>query len=303
MRDSKPCVSLIVTTRNRASKLANCLRAASSIKATVPWELIIVDNGSTDGTCELLEAFVREATVSTGIIEVARAGASRARNAGIKVAGGEVLLFIDDDCYVRSDIVDEYWKVFQDGALGFAGGRMLLHDPADYPLAINESCEESRFPAGRPIPCGIVQGGNLAIRRRVLENVGGFDTRLGPGTPVFSAEDWELITRIGASGWHGGYFSGPTVSHHHGRKRGDARNRIHQYNIGIGAVYWMLINDRRRRRIYLPHILRRILGDLKWRQAKVMAEFYGAYVFAKANGQQSPVPLSVRDEVVNRTNR
>lgn len=143
-------------------------RAASSIKAKVPWGLIIVDNGSTDGTCALLEAFVREAAVSTAIIEVGRAGASRARKAGIKAVGGEVLLFIDDDCYVRSDIVDEYWRVFQGGALGFAGGRMLLHDLADYPLAINESCEESRFPAGCPIPCGIVQSGNLAIRRRAL---------------------------------------------------------------------------------------------------------------------------------------
>jgi glycosyltransferase involved in cell wall biosynthesis len=300
MPDFEPRVSLIIPTRNRVRKLANCLEAASSIKTSEPWELIVVDNASTDGTGGLLEDLVRNWTIPIRIVQVPSPGASRARNAGIEAARGELLIFIDDDCYVRPDIIDEYRKVFEDPALGFAGGRMLLHDPTDYPLTINETAEEKRFPAGRAIPCGMIQSGNLAIRRRVLEAVGGFDTRLGPATPVFSAEDWELIARIGASGWAGGYFPGPTVTHDHGRKHQEAKRRIYEYNLGIGAVYSILIRDRRTRRIYTAHILRRVLGDMKHRQAKIVTELYGAFLFSKCYKRYRLAPIPFGSDMKGR---
>ena len=275
-------VSVIISTRNRAAQLARCLGYIDLIRSDTHWELIVVDNGSTDGTADVLGEFARRARFPVRGVSEPVAGLSHARNAGVRAAQGEIVVFTDDDCYVRPDFIDQYRKVFGDPALGFAGGRILLHDRTDYPLTIIESEEERVFPLGGPVPCGIVQGANMAIRRRALEQAGGFDERLGSGTP-FLADDWDMQTRVAALGWAGGYFPGPTVSHHHGRKREHAEALIRVYNMGSGAVYLKLLADPRLRWKYLPHILRRILGDLKTHRFKVVQQIYGAALFLKRN--------------------
>jgi glycosyltransferase involved in cell wall biosynthesis len=275
-------VSIIVPTRNRAGKLARCLEHVVAIHSQESWELIVVDNGSTDETLDVLNGLAQLSALRLRVVSEPVPGGARTRNAGAKIAGGDILIFIDDDCYVRPDIVDRYCEVFADPAIGFAGGRILLHDRTDYPLTINESEAEVRFPAARPVPCGIVQSGNMAVRRQALLDAGGFDERMGPATR-FPAEDWDIQTRMGIRGWAGGYFPGPTVSHHHGRKGADARKRIRAYNIGSGAVYLKLIADRATRRTYLPHILRRMLGDMKFHQFKVATQIYGAMLFFRQN--------------------
>jgi len=275
-----PRVSIVIPTRNRAAQLSRCLRHVSSIRSDTPWELIVVDNASTDDTAGVLSEFARNAPFHVGVVDEPVVGGARTRNSGAKVARGEILIFVDDDCYVRPDIVEQYLRIFEDPTIGFAGGRILLHDPTDYPLTINESEVAVRFPAARPVPCGIVQSANMAIRRQALQDAGGFDQRMGPATR-FPAEDWDILTRIGMCGWAGGYFPGPTLSHHHGRKRREAWKRIRCYNIGTGAVYLKLLANARTRRIYLPHILRRIAGDMKFRQTKVATQLYGAMLFLR----------------------
>jgi glycosyltransferase involved in cell wall biosynthesis len=277
-------ISIIISTRNRAAQLARCLHYVELIRAQTPWELVVVDNGSTDGTADVLGEFARRGRFPVRTVGEPVAGLTHARNAGVRAAGGEIMVFTDDDCYVRPDLIDQYRKVFDDPALGFAGGRILLHDPTDYPLTIIESEEEQIFPLGRPVPCGIVQGANMAIRRRALEQAGSFDLRLGSGTP-FLADDWDIQTRVAALGWAGGYFPGPTVSHHHGRKRQHAKAQMRGYNMGSGAVYLKLFADPRTRWNYLPHILRRILGDLKRHQLKILQQIYGAMLFLNKNRQ------------------
>lgn len=279
-RDTVPYVSIVISTRNRAAQLSRCLKHVSEIRGHTPWELVVVNNGSTDNTADVLDEFARQLPVPVRVVSEPAAGLSRARNAGVKAARGEIVVFTDDDCYVRPDFVDQYRKVFDDDAVGFAGGRILLHDRTDYPLTIIESDEERWFPSGRPVPCGIVQGANMAVRRRALEAAGEFDVRLGSGTP-FIADDWDMQTRVGALGWRGGYFPGPTVAHHHGRKRQHARALIRVYNMGSGAVYLKLIADPRTRPIYFPHLLRRLLGDLKSHPHKILQQIHGALLFLR----------------------
>ena len=278
--DADPQISMVISTRNRAGQLARCLQRVGMITSDTPWELIVVNNGSTDDTAVVLDEFARRAPFRVRIVGEPVAGLSHARNAGTRVARGEIVVFSDDDCYVRPDFVDQYRKIFDDQSLGFAGGRILLHDRTDYPLTIIESDEERRFPAGRPVPCGILQGANMAMRRRALEVAGGFDVRLGSGTP-FIADDWDMQTRVAALGWAGGYFPGPTVAHHHGRKREHAKALIRVYNMGSGAVYLKLLADPRTRWTYLPHLLRRLLGDMKYHPLKIVQQIYGAVLFLR----------------------
>ena len=275
-----PHVSLIISTRNRAPSLERCLETVRLIRGDTPWELVVVDNGSTDDTAEILRGFAQRSRVRMRVVSEPIPGLSRARNAGARAARGEVLIFTDDDCYIQSDFIEQYRGIFADPALGFAGGRIMLHDRSDFPLTINESDAEQRFPAERPVPCGIIQGANMAFRRQALERAGGFDERLGSGT-AFPAEDWDMLTRVGALGWSGGYFPGPTVSHHHGRKPSEARNLIRVYNIGSGAVYLKLTMNPEMRRLYVPHLLRRMLGDMKFHQRKVVQQIYGAFLFLR----------------------
>lgn len=301
-----PYVSIVISTRNRAAQLSRCLHYVSLIRSTTPWELIVVNNGSMDGTADVLSEFSQKAPFSVRVVDEPVVGGARSRNSAAKVARGEILIFIDDDCYVRPEIVEHYRKIFSDPMMGFAGGRILLHDPADYPLTINESEVEVRFPAASPVPCGVVQGANMAVRRQALQAAGGFDHRMGPGTR-FPSEDWDLLTRIATQGWAGGYFPGPTVSHHHGRKRRQARKRIRGYNIGSGAVYLKLIANARTRRVYLPFILRRVVGDMKFRQTKVAEQVCGAMLFLMRNWRdllaatpdapEPPVPEPHRAEI------
>ncbi|MGH7125755.1 MAG: glycosyltransferase family 2 protein, partial [Stellaceae bacterium] len=162
-----PTVSIIVPTRNRVSKLARCLEYVSAIRSGTPWELIVVDNGSTDETPRFLESFGRQPPMPFSAVREPEAGGMRTRNAGAEAARGEVLIFIDNDCYPASDIVGQYVAIFQDPAIGFAGGRILPYErgtdeSAERTLALMESEAAIRYPAGQPVPSGILQGGNMA---------------------------------------------------------------------------------------------------------------------------------------------
>lgn len=280
-------VSIIVPTRNRVSKLARCLEHISAIRSDTPWELIVVDNGSTDETLRFLDDFARGSPMPMRAVEEPAAGGMRSRNAGAEAARGETLIFVDDDCYPRPDIVDQYVGIFQDPTIGFAGGRILPYERIENEsgrrtLALMESEVEIRYPAGQLVPCGIIQGGNMALRRRALVSVGGFDVRMGPGTR-FPAEDWEIVTRIGADGWSGGYFPGPVVAHDHPRTLSEAKSRLRSYHVGMGAVFVKLVVNPRTRRVYLPHILRRFLGDMKFHQIKIASQIYGGTLFLWQN--------------------
>src|SRR5581483_342392 len=144
---TNPRVSIIISTRNHSRELAQSLEYINQIQSDIPRELIVVDNGSTDGTRAVLDEFASRARCPTRIVQEPIAGLARTRNTGAAAARGEILIFLDDDCYVHPDIVDQYCKIFEDPTVGFAGGRILLFDETAYPIAINESTEEIRIPA------------------------------------------------------------------------------------------------------------------------------------------------------------
>ena len=96
--------TVIICTRNRAASLARTLSslATSAKRVREPWELIIVDNGSTDHTRDVVESFAAELPLAR--IDQPIPGLSNARNAGVAAAHGNYILWTDDDV-----IVDERW--------------------------------------------------------------------------------------------------------------------------------------------------------------------------------------------------
>src|SRR5215469_9780922 len=118
-------ISLIICTRNRIESLRNCLRYVRGLQSPGDWELVVVDNGSSDGTPALLKEYAATAPFPVLLVHEPTPGLGRARNAGLARATGSLLAFTDDDCYPSADFLKEIVRVFQDEATGFMGGRVL----------------------------------------------------------------------------------------------------------------------------------------------------------------------------------
>jgi glycosyltransferase involved in cell wall biosynthesis len=233
-------ISLIICTRDRCQQLARCLKTVRDISFEGSWELIIVDNASSDQTGTVIQEFVNTTKVPVCYVYEPKPGLGNAHNAGVAIARGEVLAFTDDDCYPAPDFVSRISSAFEDPSVGYISGRILLHDPADHAFAISDSPTPVTFPGRSFICAGAVIGANMAFRREVLLGIGGFDPLFGPGAP-FNAEDVDAAARASAIGWKGEYRPEVIVRHHHGRKACDAARMWKSYGIGVGAYHIKLL--------------------------------------------------------------
>ncbi|HLV26821.1 MAG TPA: glycosyltransferase family A protein [Gemmatimonadales bacterium] len=249
-RDARlPAVALVVCTRNRASRLPALFESLARLHTDHHWELVMVDSASTDDTPAVLAEANNGSALPTRTVRVEQAGLARARNAGISAARAPVIAFMDDDCYPEPDLLDRWLEVFTNEKVGYGGGRIMLHDERDAAVTIRTDAKPWIFRPGDYVRPGVVQGANIALRRAVLEAVGGFTEAIGPGTP-FNFEDVDVVARASAAGYTGGYFPGPTVRHHHGRRPGpELDSLLESYDIGRGA-YWGTLLKRRGYRRY-----------------------------------------------------
>lgn len=230
-------LSLVVCTRDRARQLERTLARIEQLRSALDWELVVVDNGSTDGTAESIRRFVDRSSLAVRLEHEPEPGLSRARNRGCRAAAGEIICLTDDDCYPAEGYLDDVAEVFHDHDVDFIGGRILRWDPEDAPLTVREEETAEMLPP-RSFPwAGFIQGANMAFRSEVFRDLGGFDEAIGTGTP-FPAADIEFCARASDRGWRGGYFPGPTVFHHHGRKAGEEVESLRSdYARGRGAYY------------------------------------------------------------------
>lgn len=229
-------VSLVICTRNRAHQLAACLDAVARIRTKIRWELVIVDNGSTDGTSRVVAEFAAAAPFLVTAVDEPAPGHGSAANAGWRAARGELISFTDDDCYVSPGHIDRVVGLFSAPEIGYGGGRITLFDPSDYPLTIQLQDTPQRIPPRSYVRAGFLQGANMSFRRAALEQIGGFDPAFGAGAK-FSGIDIDAQCRTSFAGWTGAYDPALTVAHHHRRKAAAAKRLLQRYMVGRGA-YW-----------------------------------------------------------------
>jgi glycosyltransferase involved in cell wall biosynthesis len=249
-------LSLVICTRNRAAQLAQTLKRVSAMQSRLKWELIVVDNGSTDRTSAVVAEYAATCDHPVQLIVQPGRGVSSAKNAGWQSAKAAIVVCIDDDCYPEQDYFDSIFACFlKDPKLGFVGGRILLHDPTDRRITIQESLEPVFFPAGSFIRPGVIQGANVAYRRAALVEVGGFDPWFGAGA-LYSGDETELMARISTAGWNGAYDPKPVVYHHHGRKTANDEWRLMRwYDRGRGAYYAKCMLNKEMRSVYVKNWL------------------------------------------------
>lgn len=260
-------LSVIVASRNRPELLADTV---ASILAgdRVPAELIVVDQSdrphpglpsAPSGACEVRYLWSESR------------GLSRANNLGVRAARHHRLVLTHDDVLVAPD-----WLALLAAALEREGpravitGRVLPAEP-EGPDGFAPSTNLSTVPAvyegrrGRDVLWPM----NMALHREALLAVGGFDERLGPGTPYPAAEDNDLCHRLLEAGYRIVFDPAPVVWHRAWRPREEHTALRYAYGRGQGAFYAKHLELRDR------YMLRRLAGDVLGRLARLPGRALG----------------------------
>ena len=201
-----PFITVALCTHNHADRLARTLAALAHLRPTSqPWELVVIDNASTDSTPQLLAANDwRPAKVGVRVVREEKLGISNARNRALQEARGEYVLFMDDD-----ETPDPIWLTAYEQAIvehqpDALGGRIeVLFEDCARPSWLQDELlgflgkldhGEARWLTEPGTP---IFGGNFAFRRSVLEHIGNFDARLGrQGAANIGGEDTEIYRRL-----------------------------------------------------------------------------------------------------------
>jgi glycosyltransferase involved in cell wall biosynthesis len=232
-------ISVVIATRNRAQSIVGCLGsfATVALQGVGSWELIVVDNGSTDATAAVVEACGRRHALPLRYVSEQQVGVSAARNAGIEAARYPIIAFTDDDCVPDATWLGNISSAFAaDPALGIVCGRVDLYDPRDAPIAIRPYDDRQHVTSLAAIRSRGI-GCNMAVAKTVIDDVGGFDESFGPGTWCRAAEDHELYYRALRANHKIVFDPKIRIRHAHGRRDPqviDAINR--QYARGYGAL-------------------------------------------------------------------
>jgi glucosyl-dolichyl phosphate glucuronosyltransferase len=121
-------ITVIMCTYNRCQCLTKALGsvAASTLPDSVKWEVVVVDNNSSDQTREVVEDFCRRYSGRFRYVFEPQQGLCHARNAGIREAQGDILAFTDDDVTVEPTWLQNLTAGVNDGQWAGTGGRTLL---------------------------------------------------------------------------------------------------------------------------------------------------------------------------------
>ena len=182
-------VSLILCTKNGGERLKTCLRHIEQLDADRSTQVLLVDNGSTDGhSFEYLKQFEAVSRFDCRVLQTFTPGNSAGRNLAIEQAAGELLVFIDDDCYAAPDLLENWIEVFAASDISFGSGMITRADAAYSDLGCNEHPNAVVLDPGTFVQRGFIQGSNMAFRKSCFAAVGLLDERFGAGTP-FAGEE------------------------------------------------------------------------------------------------------------------
>jgi glycosyltransferase involved in cell wall biosynthesis len=169
-----PSITVVIPTYQRRSLVCDAIRALCAIEYGGKFEIIVVIDGSTDGTVPALSRL--SCPVPVRLIEQSNGGAARARNHGASEAPGDILLFLDDDMIAESNLLTEHARCYADGADAVLGDFPV--EAGSRPGFLSDSIAEKKAWERRsPLSHYDVFTGHLSVKRSVFEAIGGFDER------------------------------------------------------------------------------------------------------------------------------
>lgn len=222
-------ISVIIPTYNRKSLLKKTLE--SLLNQTYPkdkYEILVCDDGSTDGTGDVVNEFIRTIHCNIRYLSRENKGPAATRNLGIKNAGGDIIVFIDDDAIADRNWIKEHLRIYDleeieindivipQNKIAGVGGRIKMGNPENkiaiyceygrYKMFDRETSKELSFspPHGHPT-C------NMSFKKKIFDEVGMFDEKFK--YPV--GEDTDLGIRITDEGYVFIYNPNVLVYHKH----------------------------------------------------------------------------------------
>lgn len=204
-------ISVIVATYNRCADLKDSIESILNQQAngSFTFECIVVDNNSSDQTKNLVTDYTNRHKGRLRYVLQQKPGVSAARNKGINVASGNILVFTDDDVIVPPNWISDIYRAFQqDNTLeALFGSALLIKNKEDIQSVLQEAS------ANRNLFMHDCQGLNMAFRKQVFFSIGYFDECLGSGSPGRSAEDYDFLYRLQKNQKKIQYFSTLYVYH------------------------------------------------------------------------------------------
>ena len=291
-------ISVVVCTRDRPRSLRGCLASLRQLDYPAH-EVVVVDNASrtaetADVVAETRFRYVRED----------RPGLDWARNCGLRAARHDIIAYIDDDARA-----DPLW--LQGLARGFAAEHVMgvtglilpaeLETDAQHQFEIygndgmSKGFRARRWIPGQLPPLSLIQvhqvgvGANMAFRRKILEQIGGFDTALDVGTPSCGAGDLDILHRVLLAGGEIRYEPHALVWHRHRRDQAGLERQLYSNGRAYGVFLlkrWHEHRISRRQiagfvtRIWIPWLLGRlalsVMGRHRLPPRLIWAELWGA---------------------------
>lgn len=208
--------SVIVCTYNRAHNLPRCLGALARQQGAeaIAWEVVVVDNNSTDDTRAAVERLARELPITVRYAHEPQQGLNYARNTGIRESSGTYFSYVDDDIEVSPQWLSSLYGNFVANDADAVGGRIHLDPNTTLPNWIGDDetkgflgfqdfgDEPFRMDGRRRYP----YGGNMAFHRRVVERIGYFNPLLGrkgegrKRSELFKGAETDYFHRLADSG-------------------------------------------------------------------------------------------------------
>ena len=215
-------ISAIICTHNRDNYLGAAIDSLLSQDFADSFEVVVVDNGSTDNTRSIVEQ--RLSNPRLKYIWEPKLGLSTARNTGAKESCGEILAYLDDDAVASESWLQVLYAAFKNNTkLGIAGGKVTLIWPEGMEppkwLTPGLSSNLGLYDLGEKTiyieqPGLTPRGLNYAIRRSFLEEIGGFDPNLGRvGKNLLSNEELQMTELALSKGWQVAYLPEALVAH------------------------------------------------------------------------------------------
>ncbi len=269
MKKNNVGASIIICCYNSAKRLPETLQylKIQELPKEISWEVIIVDNASTDDTATIAQYVWGELPgVSFRVVQEPKKGLSNARNRGLQEAIGDLICFIDDDVRPNSDWLRNLVEYATETDVDAIAGKVNLPEALRRPwmkqkhrtrLASTENID--------PLNPQDLIGANMSFRKRVLERVPKFDPELGAGATGFGEESL-FAKQIVEAGFKIGFAEKAVVEHHFEERRLLRAEWLKgEQKRGFGIAYLDHHWEHKVVHNLLPRLLQNVLRLLVWR--------------------------------------
>ncbi len=214
--------SVLIPTYNRSDELRKTLQSLSELSGSEDWEVIVVDNNSSDNTADVVAEISKTFPVEMRYLFEGEQGKPAALNSGLAVARGDVIAFTDDDHRFERDWLHQAALGLERFGCDYVGGKILPLFEGPHPRWLTTSSARHRSvigmadygPQAHEFAEKPAMGGNLVVRKEAFSRVGLWDNRLGRrGKTLLGQEQREWCMRARAAGLRGVYIPEMVVYH------------------------------------------------------------------------------------------